>query len=115
MHSSLTSDADVDKRDMSAVAAFGALRGVLCNSAFEESSRGEVYSVLVLAVLLCGSEVWCPREGPLAKLRIFKNTCCRAMCRVIMKHRIIDPGVYPTAGPCSDSPPQRNLAVCRGL
>ena len=26
-----------------------------------------------------------------------------------------DPGVYPTAGPCSNAPLQRNLGLCRGL
>ena len=55
VHSSLTSDADVDKRIRSAAAAFGALRSVLFNFALEETIRGKVYSVFVLAVLLYGS------------------------------------------------------------
>ena len=69
MHSSLMSDADVDKRIRSAAAAFGALRGVLCNFALEGTLRGKSFSVLLLPFLLYGSEVWCPREDLLAKLR----------------------------------------------
>ena len=45
-----------------------------------------MFSVLVLTVLLYGSEVWCLREDPLAKLRSFHNRCCRAMCRITMVH-----------------------------
>ena len=56
LHSSLTSDTDVDKRTRSAAAAFGALRGVLCNFALKEALRGRVYSVPVLTALLYGSE-----------------------------------------------------------
>ena len=69
VHSSLTSDADVDKRIRSAVAAFGALRSVLCNFALEGTLRGKSFPVLLLTLLLYGSEVWCPREDLLAKLR----------------------------------------------
>jgi len=79
VHSSLTSDADMDKRIRSAVAVFGALRSVLCNFALEENLRGEVYSVPVLTVPR-------PREDLLAKLRSFHNRCCRAMCRITMKY-----------------------------
>ena len=68
VHSSLTSDADVDKRIRSAVAAFGALRSALCNFALEETLRGKVYLVLALTAKLYGSELWCPREDLLAKL-----------------------------------------------
>ena len=48
VHFSLTSDADVNKRIRAAAAAFGALRGVLCNFALEEKLRGQVYMALVL-------------------------------------------------------------------
>ena len=74
----------MDKRIRSAAAAFGALGGVPCNFALEETLRGKVYSVLVLAVLLCSSGVWYLREDLLAKLRSFRNRCCRAMCRITM-------------------------------
>ena len=84
VHSSLTYDADVDKRIRSAAAAFGALWSVLCNFALEGTLRGKVYLVLALTVLLYGSEVWCLREDLLAKLRSFHNRCCRAMCRITM-------------------------------
>ena len=88
VHYSLTSDADVSKRIKAAAAAFGALRSVLCNFALSENLRGQVYTTLVLTILLYGSEVWCLREDLLAKLRTFHNSCCRAMCRITMKHTI---------------------------
>lgn len=69
-NSSLTSDADVDKRIRSAAAAFGALRSVLCNFALLGALRGRVYSAPVLTVLPYGSEVRCLREDLLATLRI---------------------------------------------
>ena len=68
----------------SAAAAVGALRSVLCNFALEGDIRGKVYSVLVLAALLYGSEMWCLRGGLLAKLRRSHNRFCRAMSRVNM-------------------------------
>jgi len=57
VHTSPTSDADVDRRIRSAAVAFGAPRSSLCNFALEETLRSKVYSVLVLAVLLYGNEV----------------------------------------------------------
>ena len=102
VHSSLTSDADVDKRIRSAAAAFGALWSVLCNFALEGTLRGKVHSVPVLTALLYGSEVWCLREDLLAKLRSFHNRCCRAMCRITMGHtrccRIPSKQVYRRLG-----------------
>ena len=88
VHHSLTSDADVNKRIMAASAAFGALRSVLCNFALSENLRGQVYTALVLTILLYGCEVWCLREDLFAKLRTFHNSCCRAMCRITMAHTI---------------------------
>ena len=88
VHHSLTSDADVNKRIKAASAAFGALRSVLCNFALSETLRGQVYTALVLTILLYGSEVWCLREDLFAKLRTFHNSCCRAMCRITMAHTI---------------------------
>ena len=71
VHHSLTSDADVNKRIKAASAAFGALRSVLCNFALSETLRGQVYTDLVLKILLYGSEVWCLREEVLLKLGTF--------------------------------------------
>ena len=82
LNSSLTSDADVNKSTRSAAAAFGALRGVLCNLVLEETPRGKVYLVRVLAILPYGSEVWCLSKNPLAKLCRSNNRCCCAICRI---------------------------------
>ena len=59
---------------------------MLCGSSPEEILRGEIHSALVLAVLPCGSEVWCLHEDIPTKLRSFHNWCCRAMCRIAMEH-----------------------------
>ena len=42
---------------LAASAAFGALRSVLCNFTLSENLRGQVYTALVLTILLYGSEV----------------------------------------------------------
>ena len=60
VRSSLTSDVDVDKRIRSAVAAFGALRGLLCKFALEGTLRGEVYYALVQVALLYDRTCPCP-------------------------------------------------------
>ena len=88
VHYSPTSDADVNRRIKAAPAAFGALRSVLCNFALSENPRGQVYTALVLMILLYGSEVWCLRGDLFAKLRTFHSSCCRAMCRITMAHTI---------------------------
>ena len=85
-HSSLTSEADVDKRIRSAAAAFEALRGGPCTFVLEGTLRGKANSVLVLALLLYDSEVWCFRGNLFANLRSFHNRCCHAMCRITTEH-----------------------------
>ena len=76
MKSSHTSDPDADKRIRSVVAAFGALWTVLCNFTLEGTFRGKVYLVLVLAVLLYGSEVWCELELELINSILHRSQCC---------------------------------------
>ena len=69
VHSSLTSEEDVDK----------------C-FAPEETRKGKVYLILVLPVQLTGSAVWCLHADLLARLRSFRNRCCRAKCRITLGH-----------------------------
>ena len=45
-----------------------------------------VYTVLVLPVLLYGSELWCLTEKLLNKLRTFHARCIRSMWRVTLHH-----------------------------
>jgi hypothetical protein len=52
------SDADANKR-IRAAAAFGALRSVLYNTTLSEVTRGQVYTALVLTILLYGWGAWC--------------------------------------------------------
>jgi hypothetical protein len=89
IHNSLTSDADVNKRLTSASAAFGALRSCFfSNKEIKNKDKGTVYVALVLSVLLYGSECWCLTEKLYNKLRVFHNSCARAMCRINMRHTI---------------------------
>ena len=73
VHHSLTSDADVNRRIRAASAAFGALWSVLRNFTLSENLRGQVYTALVLIILIYGSEMRCLREDLFAKLRTFHN------------------------------------------
>jgi hypothetical protein len=89
IHESLTSDADVDARIRKATAAFGALRDCFfANKRISAKDKGKGYTVLVLTILLYGSECWCLREDLFNRLRVFHNRCVRSMCRVTMRHVI---------------------------
>ena len=83
IHSSLTSDADVDARIASASAAFGALRKCFfSNKDITPQDKGTVYIAICISILLYGSECWCLTEKLFNKLRFFHNRCVRAMCRI---------------------------------
>jgi hypothetical protein len=87
--SSLTSDADVEKRIKSAMAIFGAMsKGIFTRKDISPKVKGQVYNSLVLSVLLYGSESWALREDLFNRLRSFHNRCARTMCRVTMAHTI---------------------------
>ena len=79
--------ADVDSRIASAGRAFGALRGcVFSSTSISRKAKRAVYEVLVLSILLYGSESWSLTEKVLDRLRVFHARCVRAMSRVSRKH-----------------------------
>ena len=83
IHYSLTSHADVMARIDSASRAFGALRDcVFANKRVKPKIKGKIYMVLILALLLYGSECWSLTAGLLNKLRSFHRRCVRKMCRI---------------------------------
>jgi hypothetical protein len=87
--STLTSDADVDKRIASASAAFGALRPcIFAKKGVSRRVKGMIYSSLVLSVLLYGSECWCLTKQLFHRLRAFHRKCARTMCQITMHHTI---------------------------
>ena len=89
INSSLTSDSDVDKRIKSATAIFGALSScIFSKKDIDLKVKGQIYSSLVLSVLLYGSETWALREDLAQRLRSFHHRCARTMCRVTMAHTI---------------------------
>ena len=55
-------------------------------------SEKTAYEGLVLSILLFGCELWGLPKSQLKRLRMFHNSCVRAMCRVTMwnvhKHKI---------------------------
>lgn len=85
----LTSDADVDKRIKSATAIFGALgTSLFKRKDISPLAKGKVYETLVLSVLLYGSECWSLREELFARINAFHNRCVRTMCRITIAHTI---------------------------
>ena len=78
---------DVDARIKKAGNAFGALRPRLFASTnVSHASKQMVFTRLILAILLYGSESWCLTEALYRKLRNFHARCARAMCRVTRWH-----------------------------
>ena len=71
IHSSLKSDVDVNTRITKATAAFGALHYCFfSNQRVSLKDKGRVYAVLVLTILLHGSECWSLREDLYDRLRV---------------------------------------------
>ncbi len=85
---SLTSDADVDKRIKVATSVFGALKNVLTNLFVDLRVIGRINNALVSSILLYGREAWCLREDHFNRLRSFHNRCVRSICRIAMSHTI---------------------------
>ena len=80
-------DGDVAKRIEAASGAFGALRKcIFASSQITFAAKRAVYVILVLTILLYGSESWCLTEKLYNQLRTFHHRCIRAMCRVTRKH-----------------------------
>jgi hypothetical protein len=78
---------DVEARIAAATRAFGSLsRLVFRSSSISPAAKREAYDVLVMAILLYGSESWCLTAELWGKLRSFHHACARAMCRVNMWH-----------------------------
>jgi hypothetical protein len=85
LHCTLTSNADVDKRIISALAAFGP-ENIFADKCLSEELKGEVYEALILPTLLCGCEAWYLREDLFERLRSFHSRCDRSMRRVNLNH-----------------------------
>ena len=80
-------DTDVARRIKAAGGAFGALRKCIFSSTkLPFAAKRAVYNILILSILLYGSESWCLTEKLYNKLRTFHHRCIRAMCRVTRKH-----------------------------
>jgi hypothetical protein len=88
VHHSLTSEEDVDKHIISALAAFGALKYILTNKDIDLKVKGSTYVALCLSILLYGSETWCLQEDLFNRLRHFHHRCARSMCCITIAQKI---------------------------
>lgn len=78
---------DVDARVWAATRAFGSLsRLVFKSKSISQAAKREAYAVLVLSILLYGSEGWCLTAELWGKLRRFHHRCARTMCGITMWH-----------------------------
>ena len=74
---------DVDNRIKKASQAFGALRrGVFTSKSISFNVKKDVYTALILFVLLHGAEAWSLTETEINRLQCFHAQCARAMCRI---------------------------------
>ena len=76
----LKADADVKTRIKCASHAFNLMRNVLRARTVKMSVKTTIYKVIVVSVLLYGSECWAMRQDLLDKLEKFHNQCVRTMC-----------------------------------
>ncbi len=100
--SSLTWDADVEKRIKTAISTFCALGLFFTSLSVDLLVKGRIYNALVLSTLVYGSEAWCLREDLFNRMHSFHNRCVRSMCRIAMvhtmKHRITSKSLFERLG-----------------
>lgn len=89
----LCDSTDVKVRIQKATAAFEAMqKGILCSKDINPSLRGTIFIILVVTILLYGSECWSLLVSDRILLRSFYRKCVRRICRVSMhevkKYRI---------------------------
>ena len=78
----LTSDADIAYRIRNATGAFAKVKKTLTSRKIKLEERSAIYVVIVVSILLFGSESWSLRKDLLHKLEVFHNNCVRQMCHV---------------------------------
>ena len=70
---------DVDARINAATKAFGMLRrGFVASKAVSNAAKHIVYLVVIVSILLYGSECWSLTEALMGKLRCFHARCVRS-------------------------------------
>ena len=78
---------DVDARIGKAAAAFGKLKPLVFKSKnISLPAKRAAYVVIVMSILLYGSEMWVLSATSRRKLRSFHHRCLRVMCGVNMWH-----------------------------
>ena len=76
---------DIETRLTKATQAFGALRPVVCNRHSTATTRGIIYKVMVISLLLHGAESWSLTEKHMRALTTFHRRCIRAMCNANLR------------------------------
>lgn len=96
----LNDSVDVRKRIDKASSAFGALRTcIFGNKAISLAAKWTTYMVLVVPILLYGSDAWTLRVSDIYELRLFHRRCVRAMHGVKIRLRRSTRALLQAFGP----------------
>ena len=100
--SDVTSDVYIQHNIQKASGAFNSLGKLLKRKGLSAKTKGRYFKVLVLSILLYGSECWCMKADLQADIRSFYNRCIRAMCGMDMgttqAHHITSESLYARLG-----------------
>ena len=100
--SDLTTEPEISTRMRKAQGAFAVMRSVLTDRDLPLKTRGNYYKVLVLTVLLFGSESWAMCKVHFDQLTAFHRRCVRAMAHTSLWktriHRITTTSLLESAG-----------------
>ena len=95
----LDDSVDVTARIRKASSACGALKCVLSNKDISLASKWTAYMVLVVSILLFGSEAWTLRIDDLRRLATFHHAAVRRICGVTLWHRRRTEDLLRSIGP----------------
>ena len=82
LSSDLSETPNTKARIKAATKAFGAMSKILCDRNIRLEVRSKLYTLLVLPVLLYGSECWHVKSESLLLLQSFHRSCCRRIAKV---------------------------------
>ena len=92
-------DDEVNARIAKASAAFGRLRGSVCNqSGIRHDTKLKVYKAVVLRTLLYACEMWTVYQRHAKRLNHFHTNCLRKLLKIKWQDRIPDTEVLKRAG-----------------
>ena len=81
-----TDELDVERRISAASSVFGSLKCIFKSPALSRQVKAVVYLVLVMSILLYGSEAWALTGRMMQRLRSFHRRCVRTIAGINMWH-----------------------------